>query len=342
MDSSAKPNKVKSSEPRVTVVITAFNRVEYVREAVDSVLGQFSNKSEVQVIVLKNFVDEKLDGYLTVRHVTIIQAGPGNQGKLTLVGERFATNEVVCYLDDDDLFLPGKIDRVIEVFQGDPEIGFYHNAFEVWDMNRERMGNSWRKRLKEPLAIKVNSSKELRFVLGNGAHINMSSICVKKKIIEDAENIFDRISSSNDDAVLFSSIDSGYKLYLDSAVLTKYRVHDSESHRYKNRDNYVRHTSELMSKRIESYSILFNSVKKTYLKQACRVRIKRDQMLKEAMADTQDKRVLFTKILDFIKCSNGFLNRTDIAILVASFLLFLGRKLSVTFIYLLSSRVLIA
>lgn len=48
----------------ISVVITAYNRREYLIKAVNSVINQSLDSSYYEIIVIKNFEDNEIDNYL--------------------------------------------------------------------------------------------------------------------------------------------------------------------------------------------------------------------------------------------------------------------------------------
>lgn len=106
-----------SWSPRISVVTICFNQREFVRAAIESVRSQ--NYPDVEHIVVDpGSTDGSRDVILTCRdslaHV-IFQPDKGPADGLNRGFER-ATGEIFCYLNADDLFLPGAFHNVIEAF----------------------------------------------------------------------------------------------------------------------------------------------------------------------------------------------------------------------------------
>lgn len=102
----------------VSVIIPAYNVAEHLRECIDSVLAQ---DVPVEVIVVD---DGSTDGTPSIlkeygdRIVAIRQANAG-AAVARNVGLDRATGEYIAFLDGDDAWLPGKLRRQIELFDGD-------------------------------------------------------------------------------------------------------------------------------------------------------------------------------------------------------------------------------
>ncbi|MEM3811936.1 MAG: glycosyltransferase [Thermoplasmata archaeon] len=53
----------------ISVIITAYNRKEYLLDAIKSVINQTLNRGFYEIIVVKNFHDKDIDNYITENKV---------------------------------------------------------------------------------------------------------------------------------------------------------------------------------------------------------------------------------------------------------------------------------
>lgn len=123
----------------VSVIIPTYNRPDYLREAVESVLAQTYPSTEVLIID-----DGSSDGgtvtksalkpYLSEDHrLPITYIYQKNAGLVSAVnrGLALARGEYIQRLDDDDRLLPEKVAYSVELFRACPEVGlvatgYYH------------------------------------------------------------------------------------------------------------------------------------------------------------------------------------------------------------------------
>jgi len=111
-------------QPTVSVVVGAHTRVEFLERAVRSVASQGPD----EIIVVKYARNPGLDEKLTALGARVhVSREPWSGGKFA-EGIELAAGKVVAFLDDDDVFLPGKIARVRSVFQ-DPRVVFHANRY---------------------------------------------------------------------------------------------------------------------------------------------------------------------------------------------------------------------
>ncbi len=104
-------------EPLVSVIVPVYNVFPYLREALDSVIGQTYKKLEI-IIVDDGSSDgsgESCDEYSRDPRVQVIhQENKGLSGARNTGLDR-ATGEYVAFLDSDDAFHPEMIQRLLEI-----------------------------------------------------------------------------------------------------------------------------------------------------------------------------------------------------------------------------------
>ncbi len=104
-----------NSSPRVTVVIPVYNRRQYVREAIESILRQTYSDFELLVIddgssdgtgeVVRSYVDERVRLMRHERNLGI----PRTRND----GVRLARGEYIAFLDSDDVAYPMRLERQV-------------------------------------------------------------------------------------------------------------------------------------------------------------------------------------------------------------------------------------
>jgi glycosyltransferase involved in cell wall biosynthesis len=107
------------TRPLLSVVIPTRNRVHLVCEAIESALKQ--RPGQVEVIVVDDASTDNTASTLTRIYGSRINllSLPERRGvgAARNAGVRLATGELLSFLDDDDLWLPGKLDAELRVFQ---------------------------------------------------------------------------------------------------------------------------------------------------------------------------------------------------------------------------------
>lgn len=104
-----------SPKPLVSIVIPVFNAADYLREAVDSVLGQ--DYSNVELIVLDDgSTDNSIEILKSYNEGLFLLESHANIGQSATMnlGWSMAKGDVLSYLSADDALLPGAVTRSVE------------------------------------------------------------------------------------------------------------------------------------------------------------------------------------------------------------------------------------
>ncbi len=125
--------------PLISVVITTYYRNELLEEAIESVLAQDYEPVELVVVddsgegnaepVLDRYGDEV---------TSVIRDRNGGCSVARTDGIERSTGEYVHFLDDDDLFLEGKLSKTVDVLVDDPDVGVAYSGV--------RQDNGWQRR----------------------------------------------------------------------------------------------------------------------------------------------------------------------------------------------------
>jgi glycosyltransferase involved in cell wall biosynthesis len=244
--------------PFISVIITAHNRREVLLEAVNSALNQTLPKDEYEIIVVKNFEDERIDKFLEEHNVKNIVTKEEPLGANIVKGVEESRGEVVSFLDDD-LWLSQKSEIVKQVFK-DKDVIYYHNNFYNFSrfsslsllINRIQSSNIRSKISK----LKIYDMKNDLFL-----QINNSSITVRKKIFN--KNILDKIKnvSISVDALLFYlAYCHGGDFVFDDKILTLRRVHNINTSvdRISDYEDWLYNLSKMSVKYMNAYSTFLN------------------------------------------------------------------------------------
>jgi glycosyltransferase involved in cell wall biosynthesis len=118
--------------PLVTVVTPSYNQGRFIRATIESVLAQdYPNIEYIVVDGLSNDETAAVCGEYADR-LTFISEKDRGQSHAINKGFRMARGEIVAWLNSDDIFLPGAIDRVVEAFLSEPELGaVYGEGYQI-------------------------------------------------------------------------------------------------------------------------------------------------------------------------------------------------------------------
>jgi glycosyltransferase involved in cell wall biosynthesis len=124
------------TSPTVSIVLPTFNRLEYLRPAVDSVFAQ--TFTDWELIVADDGSEEETAAYLAALanppRVRVLRLPhTGNPGAVRNAGWQAARGEYIAFLDSDDVWVPEKLALQVASLRSHPERGWSHTAFAVID-----------------------------------------------------------------------------------------------------------------------------------------------------------------------------------------------------------------
>ena len=196
-----------SVHPIVSVVINTRNRCRILHRAIESVLNQTYRNIEL-VIVDGQSTDETSEvvkRYLEVdSRINYVYIGENKSAVYCInMGMSLSKGDFIAILDDDDEYLPSKIEKQVQLFlKSDPKVGVIYCWDKVWD---DRTNSLIRERKNKN---RGNIYDKLLFGPGTGAS---SELMFKRKAIEKV--------GGWDDSIRFGA---DYQLTLNIAEFYEY------------------------------------------------------------------------------------------------------------------------
>ncbi len=129
-----------TKDPLISVVIPTHNRAQMLKRAIKSILAQTYNNFEIIIVddfsqddtfsVVKNFNNKKIK--------YIKNKIPKGAAKSRNIGIRNSQGEFIAFLDDDDEWLPQKIEKQLKLFQNskDKNLGMVYGWMEYFYNNK--------------------------------------------------------------------------------------------------------------------------------------------------------------------------------------------------------------
>jgi glycosyltransferase involved in cell wall biosynthesis len=236
-----------SNSPYISVIITAYNRKEFLLNAIKSAVNQTLDKKIYEIIIIKNFEDKAIDEFIAQYNIKNINM-EGTIGEFIAAGVSLSAGEIISFLDDDDLFSKDKLEIVYKKFKSNYNLVYYHNNH-----------------------ITINEKyQELEINIGKSIAFNMSSISVRKFIL-NLDHI-KKINFAQDHFMYLSALESNQTIVIGKENLTYYMFHNSISNIYTEDINeFITYKSANMEQSIKPFIIfskMFISRKaKNYIKQ---------------------------------------------------------------------------
>ena len=216
---------------KCSVIIPVYKRVEFVEQALLSLESQNIDKDLFEVLIISNAEINLSKSYnlnLEIIHSDkITLAGKLAQGIL------LAKNEVITFLEDDDLYCSDRISDILKCFSDNYDLTYYHNRSihfrksRLLDKNiKYCSGRSTKRSFRVENEEKWDISKEDEKRLNKSqADYNLSSVALRKSFINDYVEMLSKLGTRYIDTFMFSiSLYKGNSLMIVSKVLTKIRT----------------------------------------------------------------------------------------------------------------------
>jgi glycosyltransferase involved in cell wall biosynthesis len=214
---------------KISIIISNYNYARYLTDAINSVLNQTYQNFEI-IIVDDGSKDNSREviSQLQQQHPdrikAIFQVNQGQGGAFN-TGFAAATGEIIAFLDADDIWLPNKLERVIEEFKRPEIVGVMHSLDTI---------DSSGKKLESNIANKYHLEEDLaKVVLNTGnawGYPPTSGLTYRRSTLEKVFPIDTRKWRLwADGCVIYSTAFLG-KIKTINESLAGYRIHGANNH----------------------------------------------------------------------------------------------------------------
>lgn len=202
---------------KVSVIIPAYNKAEYTRRTVDSVLAQ--TYPDIEIIVVDDGSSDTTAQVMTqyAQRINFVRKANGGCCSARNEGIRRCTGNYVVFLDCDDLLCPEKVERCIDYLEKNPRFGFVYTGAYFIDEHDKIVGQYAHPQSREGLITS-------KLILGN--FICNSTVLVKRPILEKAGFFDEKIFTPADWDMWLRLSEIAQAGFLQEP-LTKYRIADN-------------------------------------------------------------------------------------------------------------------
>jgi len=204
-------------DPTVSVIIPTKNRADYVSSAIQSVLHQTFGDFEIIVVdgasidntreVISKFDDER------IRYIREKKDRGASASRNT--GIRLSTGKFIAFLDDDDLWMPSKLEKQLELVNKKPNVGAVYTG--TWGFKKN--GKVIVSRIPFLRGNIFPEILEKNYVGG------CSMVLVRKECLEKV-GLFDENLPAGEDFDLWIRLAKYYQFDCIREPLVLYRIHE--------------------------------------------------------------------------------------------------------------------
>lgn len=257
--------------PEITVIVSAHNRKEYLRQAIDSILEQSLSREKYEIIIVKNFLDSEIDSYLRGNGLKSIFTNEQTLGQKMAAGIEKSSGSIICFLDDDDKFTEDKLSEVSNTFNSIKNLGYFHNAL----ITVNEKGNVSKKELsshpESDILIEKLSTQSIKKARKYNGDWFMSCISVSRNLALSTLPFLKEQKASFDKIFFYNALNQDMKIMISSKKLTYYRLHPSMTTIIDERGSFFEKKREFFlntSKALQSIIPKDNKIKRNILELA--------------------------------------------------------------------------
>lgn len=130
----------------VSVIIPTFNRAQYIGEAIDSIIAQTYTNWECIIVddgctdntaeILQDYTKRDSRIKYVVRPEQFKKGSNGSRN----YGVTVSQGKLIAFNDDDDIWLPEKLEQQVPIFKSHPEVGLVTGHIEYVNQKGQRSG----------------------------------------------------------------------------------------------------------------------------------------------------------------------------------------------------------
>ena len=229
--------KVEPGHPTVSVLITAYDRSDFVLRALETACAQTADAAEYEVVLVSNVpahegIAERVRARFPDHLLRFVPVGPSSVGGEIAVGIEACRGDIVSFLNDDDEWTALKVATVLRAFATNPHLGFLRNGLSFVDARGDPIDDhrhlmAWMEEAPEG-GVLLHGSDPIglgRSMRRLAVDFNDSAISVRRSSLGRGLDYLRRLPTHADTFLFFSAAICGDDLLFLPDPLTRYRVH---------------------------------------------------------------------------------------------------------------------
>jgi len=228
--------------PYISVIVTAYKRRQYLYNALLSLKAQTLSRNKYEVIVVKDFEDPQIDNLIKDMGWKSVYSNEEYQGRMYLNGLKEANGDIITFLDDDDKYMPNRLEYIHNVFRQNPDIGYLQHSHIHLDTNgkvvHEFEKDASRNLIPQSeLKLTWNEISKYReygyldpilFILNRyrlHPDVNSTSIAVKRELLDRHKDLLNELPYEIDCFLFASAIADRVSMFFSDAKLSSWTYH---------------------------------------------------------------------------------------------------------------------
>lgn len=211
------------SQPLVSVIIPTYNRTHFLKETLNSIVSQTYSNIEIIIVDDGTPGDENKKLSNAYNNLTYIKIeNSGGPAKPRNIGLSNSKGEYIAFVDDDDLWLPKKIETQVNILENNQDFDLVHCSCHVIDKNGIKTGEI----IGKPRNQRDKHGDVLARMIGNWT-IMMPTPLISKNLISKVGLFNENIPPALEDVEYWSRCAFHTKFYFLDEPLVNYRKHSN-------------------------------------------------------------------------------------------------------------------
>lgn len=219
-------NETSKVTHQISVIIPIFNGIHYLKTAVDSVICQTILPCEL-ILVDDGSTDDSIksvEGIETPFPIRIFQQKNAGQSSARNHGAKIAKGDFLAFLDQDDVWYPAHLEKLIEPFSRVWRLGWtYSNLDEI-----DESGSIVQIDCLD-LNLKEHPKKNIVKMLGQDVFILPSASLILKKAFQEISGFDERLCVYEDDDLFIRLFEANWKNYYVAESLSQWRIYSNST-----------------------------------------------------------------------------------------------------------------
>jgi len=220
--------------PRVSVVIPAYNHGRFVGEAIQSVLDQTFQDFEL-IVVDDGSTDHTREVVTTFPDPRVRYIYQSNRGQAAArnAGILASGGEYVAFLDDDDVWLPTKLELQVQVLDSQPNVALVCSDLYVFDEESgATLGRLWHDRPFHHWIEPEEATRDpLKALLRRGCFIAPTVAMARRESLIAVWGFDESLERNHEDWDLFVRFCQRFAIAAIDVPLARNRQHSTNTHR---------------------------------------------------------------------------------------------------------------
>ncbi|WP_122046764.1 glycosyltransferase [Vibrio atlanticus] len=217
---------MKYSKPQVAVLLAAYNGEQYIAEQIDTIIAQKEvqvsiiisvDKSSDRTLIIAQEYEVKYPGIVTVLPYGNKYGSAGQNFARLLLDVDFSNYQYISFADQDDIWLPGKLQRAVAELESKCADAYSSNVTAFWETGREVLVKKNYKQVEFDYLFE-SPGPGCTFLFSQHLVIALQKHLISKKSELEQLWMHDWYCYS------FARFNE-FKWYIDSAPLMRYRQH---------------------------------------------------------------------------------------------------------------------